>query len=303
MISETFLEELRLRIAGIVLSIVSDERAWEFPPDSVYHRFVTDDTDHTVDASIRIHWGNAPVCDLGEEVFAVRHPDVRDPVLRLYRKDEQRIVQVSISLSGIRWDRLGVFDADFRSGDVYVRVLQESPDIYPYPLEFPLDRILLLNILTLRRGIMIHACGINYGGRGFVFIGPADSGKTTLARLWKGHQDVTVLGDECLIIRRIENQYQVYGTPWTGRDKFASPEGIPLEKLFFIRHADKNTISPKREINTVENLLAQSFSTFYDRAAMQYTLDFCSGLSQRVPGYDLGFVPTQEVVHFVEGVK
>ncbi len=297
--------ESRLRIAGIVLSILSDERVWEFSRPDVYRRFVADDTVQTIDASIiRIHWGSAPDCDLGEEVFCARHPDYTDPILRLYRKNEQRIVQVSVSTSRIQSHRLGVFDADFRSGDVYVRVLQESPDIYPYPLEFPLDRILLLNMLALGRGIMIHACGVNHGGRGFVFIGPATSGKTTLARLWKSHQDVTVLGDECLIIRRIDSQYRVYGTPWTGVDRFASPEGIPLEKIFFIRHADKNTISSKREINTVENLLAQSFSTlFYDRAARQYTLDFCSELSQRVPSYALGFVPSQEIVHFVQGVK
>lgn len=294
--------KLRLRIADIVISIVSDERVWEFPLDSVYRRFIADGTDSRGDASIRVHWGNAPICDLGEKVFVAWHSHFADPILQLYRKDGQRIVRTSTPYLEIRSHRLGVFEADFRSGDVYITFPQESPDIYPYPLEFPLDRILLLNMLALGRGTMMHACGINDGGRGFVFIGPSGSGKTTLARLWKGHQHVTVLGDECLVIRRIENQYRVYGTPWTGREKFASPEGIPLEKVFFIRHADKNVISPKKEINVVENLLAQSFSS-YDRAAMQYTLDFCSELSQRIPSYDLGFVPTEEVVDFVQGVK
>lgn len=263
-----------------------------------------DDTDQTIDTSIRVHWGNAPVRDWGQEVLVVRNPDFTDPLLGLYRNAGQRIVRVGILSSRISSHKLGVFDADFRSGDIYVTVLQESPDIYPYPLGSSLDRIVLLNILGLGRGIMIHACGISDSGQGFVFIGPSDSGKTTLARLWKDHQDVTVLSDECVVIRRIENQYWVYGTPWTRWDKFASPEGAPLEKLFFIRHADKNIISRKQESDTVENLLAQSsFSSFYDRAAMQYTLDFCSELSQRIPVYDLGFVPTQEIVPFVQGVK
>lgn len=296
--------ESRLKIADVILSVASDERTWWFPPNKAYHRFVVDDTDQAVDVSIRVHWGNPPVCDWGQEVLAVRDPDSTDTILRLYRNDGQLIVQVGILSSRIRSHKLGVFDADFRSGDVYVTVLQESPGIYPYPLESPLDRILLLNVLASGRGIMIHACGISDGGRGFVFIGPSDSGKTTLARLWKDHQDVTVLSDECVVIRRIENQYWVYGTPWTRWGKFASPEGVPLEKLFFLRHADKNIIFRKKESDTVENLLAQSwFSSFYDRAAMQYMLDFCSELSQRVPCYDLGFVPTEEIVHFVQGVK
>jgi hypothetical protein len=50
----------------------------------------------------------------------------------------------------------------------------------------------------------------------------------------------------------------------------------------------------------VESLLAQTFCTFFDNWPMQYTLDFCSELAQVIPSYDLAFLPTADVVGYVQ---
>ena len=79
----------------------------------------------------------------------------------------------------------------------------------------------------------------------------------------------------------------------------ACGSGVPLQAIFFIHHADQDVASFKPGIDAVESLLAQTFSTFYDGAAMECTLDFCSQLGRTVPAYDLGFMPTPEVVRYV----
>ena len=289
-----------MSIAGVVLSIRSQGRAWRFPSKSTYGRFLTVDGGQAVDASIRAHWGPALLDDFGEQIFSAQTPEDTAPVLRLYRRGSQRIAWVRMSTSDIRTNRIGIFDRDFRSGDVYVELLAEPQDRYPYPLSFPLDRVLLLNLLGLGRGLMMHASGIAHQGRGLLFTGPSGAGKSTLARLWSDHPGTTVLGDECLIVRRVGGQYRVYGTPWTGPDSVASPGGVPLQAIFFIDHASDNAASPRQEVSAVEGLLARAFSTFYDREAMQYTLDFCAHLGQSVPAYDLGFTPTPDIVRFVQ---
>ena len=286
----------------MVLSIFSREHPWGFPINGTYHRFLAENFAQAVDATVRIHWGPANLGDLGEQVFTARTSEHPEPVLRLYRKGQQRIAWVSMSPSEVRTHKVAIFDEHFRSGDVYVELLDEPADVYPYPLGFPLDRVLLLNMLGLDQGIMMHACGIDDAGRGLLFTGPSGAGKTTMARLWSDHGDATVLGDECIIVRSVEDRYRLYGTPWTGRDRRACPGGVPLERIFFIQHADEDAVSHKGWISTVERLMTQVFSTFYDRAAMQYTLDFCAELGRSVPGYDLRFVPTSEVVRLVQNM-
>jgi hypothetical protein len=111
-----------------------------------------------------------------------------------------------------------------------------------------------------------------------------------------------VLGDERLFLRKRENQYWVYGSPLKGGANLFSPKGAPLERIFFIKHADTNLASPKKGKGAAIGLLTQSFPDWYYHRNMQYPLDFCIELSQRVPCYDLGFVPNQEVVDFVRGL-
>jgi hypothetical protein len=75
-----------------------------------------------------------------------------------------------------------------------------------------------------------------------------------------------------------------------------------LTSVFFIGRADSNSASPRGRVSAVEGLLSQAFSVFFDSAPMQYTLDFCSEMGRSVRSYDLGFVPTQDVVRLVRHV-
>ena len=78
-----------------------------------------------------------------------------------------------------------------------------------------------------------------------------------------------------------------------------SSDGVPLAALFFLDRADSNAVYPRSQVSAVASLLAQTFCTFFDREAMQYTLDFCTELGRCVPAFDLSFAPTQGVVRLV----
>jgi len=261
-------EELRLRVADIVFSILSDEGVWELEIDSIYHHFITNEEP---DVHIRVHWGTTPPSHPCGAVLETRHTKI-------------------------------IFATDFRYGDVYITLPGDSQDILLYTQQSFLDLAIRTNLIGSGRAIAIHACGVDDNGRGFLFTGPPDSGKTTLANLWKDRQGVTVLGDERLFLRKRDNQYWVYGSPLKGGANLFSPKGAPLERIFFIKHADGNVAYPKRGKDAVISLLTQSYPERYYYRDMQYPLDFCIELSQRVPCYDLGFVPSQEVVDFVRGL-
>jgi hypothetical protein len=267
-ISRLSSEELKLRVADIVFSFLSDEGVWGLEADSVYHRFVTDEEP---DVHIHVHWGNTSPFHPCGAVLKTTYTKI-------------------------------IFNTDFGYGDIYVALPRDSQYILLYPQHSFLNLAIMANLLGSGRAIALHACGINDNGRGVLFAGLSDSGKTTLANLWKDRQGVTVLGDERLFLRKRQNQYWMYGSPLKSRANLFSPEGVPLERIFFIKHADGNVAYLKRGKDAVISLLTHSYPDWYYHMSIQYPLDFCIELSQRVPCYDLGFVPSQEVVDFVRGL-
>jgi hypothetical protein len=149
---------------------------------------------------------------------------------------------------------------------------------------------------------MLHACGIDDGGRGIVFAGPSDAGKTTLARLWNKVPGVKVLGDETLVLREVGGEYRVYGTPWPGEAGLADPGGMPLHRVFFIQHADRNGMRALGEAQVVRKLLAQTVLLPYDREGSERILDVCVSVAEAVPAAELGFVPDDAIADFVRGI-
>ena len=103
--------------------------------------------------------------------------------------------------------RIAVFERDFRRGKVYVELTRRDLAAYPYPLSAPLDRVLFVNIVTHGLGLMLHACGIVQNGKGYIFAGPSNAGKSTLSRLWAKASEATILGDECLVLRKEGSQF------------------------------------------------------------------------------------------------
>lgn len=135
--------------------------------------------------------------------------------------------------------------ADFSSGEVRLHKPYFSASQHIYPLEYPLDELLILHLLSQRRGVEVHACGIiDAEGRGHVFIGHSGAGKTTLARLWATHPNVTILSDDRIILRRTGDAYRIYGTPWHGEAHFACTAEAPLASLIRIGHGSQHVLTP-----------------------------------------------------------
>jgi hypothetical protein len=74
------------------------------------------------------------------------------------------------------------------------------------PLEYPLDELLIVHRLTQENAVELHACGIvGADGTGNLFVGHSGAGKSTTTRLWTASEDVEVLSDDRIIVRRDED--------------------------------------------------------------------------------------------------
>ena len=101
------------------------------------------------------------------------------------------------------------------------------------PLEYPLDELLIMHRMTQERAIELHACGIvSAAGVGNLFVGHSEAGKSTTTRLWTEREQVQVLSDDRIIVRRDslvahsanKPTMRMYGTPWHGEAMHASPD-------------------------------------------------------------------------------
>ncbi len=73
------------------------------------------------------------------------------------------------------------------------------------PLGYPLDELLIMHRLTQENAIELHSCGIvRPDGTGNLFVGHSGAGKSTTTRLWTDREDVEVLSDDRIIVRRDE---------------------------------------------------------------------------------------------------
>ena len=108
-----------------------------------------------------------------------------------------------------------------------------------YPLEYPLDELLMIHRLACGEGVEMHAVGIvDEAGLGHLFLGHSGAGKSTTARLWKSESNAQILSDDRIILRVRDGRIWMYGTPWHGDAGIASPESAPLSRLYLLEHSN-----------------------------------------------------------------
>jgi len=290
------MNELKLRIARIAISIASPDKSIEFKVNDNYLPFIADGQPDVV---LQVHYGSLPKFKLEEEIFN------SGTIWSLHRSKRKYVIKIH--------SRMAVLDSDFRSGNIYIE--PSSPSLsYSYPLDYPLDEVLMINWLSRGLGIMMHACGVKHNGQGIIFAGTSGAGKSTVADLWKNRisrlksqgmepsKNTILLSDDRIIIRKIDGRFLIFGTPWHGDSKVCSPEDAPLDKIFFLQQAKENKVKKIDSIKAASRLIVCSFPPFWDKKGMEFTLNYCAELAQRIPCYELDFVPDKRILDLVRSI-
>ncbi len=281
--------ELRLDFGGIVLSLCPAQADLRFDLGERYRPFTSC---AAPEVTLRVHYEAAPLAELPPPLFD------SGATWSLHRTPDRLMIRSHTAQ--IDPYQLLVLDRKLERGDIYhaLDARFDQPRC-PYPLEYPLDEVLLINLLARGRGVLLHACGVSLDGQGYIFSGVSGAGKSTLATLWEGQPGVTVLSDDRVIVRQHEGQFWLYGTPWHGDARALAPDVVPLRQVFIIEHARQNQAVALKPSDAVARLLVRSFPTFWDAGGMTFTLGFLTALSQSVPCYELGFTPDPGVVDYV----
>jgi hypothetical protein len=183
------------------------------------------------------------------------------------------------------------FDRTFATGRVWLskRCFQENVPVYP--LEYPLDELLMIHRLATGLGAEIHACGVIADGLGRLFVGHSGAGKSTSSRLWMKRSGTKVLSDDRIILRQDHNEFRMYGTPWHGDAGIAAQASHRLDRIFLLEQAPKNEVLALEPSRAAAELLARTFVPHYSASGLASTLLFLEKLVKTIPVAIFRFTP------------
>jgi hypothetical protein len=232
---------------------------------------------------------------------------------RLYEDDGGFQFDFSAPFYGEQPYRRLFVDSQFRRATLQLNGGCRARSSYPgVALSYPLDELLIMHRLTQEKAIELHSCGIvRPDGTGNLFVGHSGAGKSTTTRLWTEREDVEILSDDRIIVRRDEDKSEVvtpcaqgdkkkgmrmYGTPWHGEAMYASPGSAPLTRIFILEHGHGNVLTRLSPSHAVAELFARSFVPFHRHEYVDAALDFLQELVGSVPCYHYSFEPDQRAV-------
>jgi hypothetical protein len=302
-------EGLQLTIAGIGIELTwaggrpMDEA--EEPARQPYARFVSNGhrgrRATQVNVRLHVHCGELPNLTPDALVF-----DAVSNHWRLFHANGHEVFEVFDTMPPHLTVQLAVMRPGFRTGDLYRRPEPSSPtrSWSLTRLMRPFGELLLINLLSQGRGVLLHALGVSDQGEGLLFIGRSGAGKTTLANLYKPHRGVTILGDELVVVTKEDGRFWLSGTPWPGDGlNTVSADTVPLRKVFFLEHGMGNRLISDRFLTLYGLFFQQLFLPFWNREALAFALRFGEELLSSVPAARLAFVNDARVIEFLRSQR
>jgi radical SAM protein with 4Fe4S-binding SPASM domain len=199
-----------------------------------------------------------------------------------------------------RAHRLIVFSADHTRASVF----NPSPELFlggglDSLMLLPSDQILLARVLPSFGGLFIHAAGVDWNGRGLLFAGPSEAGKSTIVKMLGDR--VRVLCDDRMIVRRNGAGFEAHGTWSHGEIPDVSPGPAPLAAVFVLRQAPENRLARIEDsARALRELLPRVVRPLVTADWWDEVLDLAGELVRKVPFYDLYFDRSGRIVDALE---
>ena len=140
----------------------------------------------------------------------------------------------------------------------------------------------------------MHASVVTRGGRGFLFLGRSGTGKSTHSRLWLAHIEGTeLLNDDNPVLRIVDGEARVYGTPWSGKTACYKAQDAPVGAVVRLRQAPENRIERLSTVAAYASLMASAsgFRPIRTLADAQHAT--LAALVAEVPCYQLDCLPDE----------
>jgi len=286
-----------LKIANYIIRFKSESGVPDLVPGERFLRNIC--TGGESDIIINVHSGKFIIPDDSEKVFDAPYVEeingVRikksDKFWSVHKHNDDLFIKTVFPLSSREKSAVLRFSLSDKNWDLWFDGAGSVTD----PFEYPIDGLILYYLTAIKGDIMIHASGVNYDGRGYLFSGVSGKGKTTMAKLWN-NEGARVIHDDRLILRKTENGYIIHNTPVYNNDE---PKESPLDRVFLIDHGKENEISPVGGALSVSMVMANCIQHTWNTEIISRLLDSVSKMCSSVPASMLSFKPDKSIVDYI----
>ena len=143
--------------------------------------------------------------------------------------------------------------------------------------------------------VLFHAAVVSREGKGYMFLGPSGTGKSTHARLWLKYIDGTALvNDDNPVVRLADNGSPVvYGSPWSGKTPCYRNVSYPLGGIVLLSQAPYNKIHRLGGIHAYASLVASISGKRWDSRVADGLHATENALASTVPVWHLECLPDE----------
>ena len=236
------------------------------------------------------------VCEEGETVFALSIGDGEAPeyVEEIRQEDEgQEIIcgktAADEAVFEFHWwnDTAGwlICSADYHEG----RLITTGRHV-----KMAIDNALMVLYALAtadRQTALFHAAVVSYEGKGYMFLGPSGTGKSTHAGLWLRYIAGTALvNDDNPVVR----DGVVYGSPWSGKTPCYRNVHYPLGGIVVLSQAPYNRIQRLSGLHAYAALVASISGKRWDARIADGLHQTENALASTVPVWHLECLPDEE---------
>lgn len=138
-------------------------------------------------------------------------------------------------------------------------------------------------------GFFFHCSAISVDNQAILFTAQSGTGKSTHRNLWMRvfGDRVTVINDDKPIIRKIDGEFYVYGTPWQGKESIGNNIRVKAKALCFLSRSKENYIGKISTVSALSRAMNQTIRP-KEPQLMSNLLDLLDGFFKQVDTYDLG---------------
>lgn len=145
--------------------------------------------------------------------------------------------------------------------------------------------------------ILIHSSVIRKNNKGFLFLGVSGTGKSTHTSNWlKWVNDCDLMNDDNPIVRYIDGQVLVFGSPWSGKTPCYRNIEAPVGAFVQLQQAPYNKIRKMQVVETFAVLLPSCSVMKWDEKIYTGICDTVGNVMEKTNTYLLENLPNKAAV-------